>query len=68
MRIKLFKKQAIAKMLTLLGFSSAAFVFAACYGTMPTNYRGEAEADSVLTEFTAEADSLQAVEATDSIE
>ena len=68
MRIRLFKKKAITKMLTLLGFSSAAFVFAACYGTMPAGYHGEAEADSVLTEFNAEADSLQAVEATDSVE
>ena len=50
MNIKMFKLKAINKMLTLLGFSSVAFVFTACYGTKPCDYREEM-ADSLSVAF-----------------
>ena len=50
MNIKMFKLKAINKMLTLLGFSSVAFVFTACYGTKPCDYREE-RADSLSVAF-----------------
>ena len=50
MKIKKFKLKAINKMLTLLGFSSVAFVFTACYGTKPCDYREEM-ADSLSVAF-----------------
>lgn len=57
------KSKAITKILTLLGFSSAALVFTACYGTMPRNYN-EQIADSLSATFTkAEGDSIEVVEA-----
>ena len=56
------KKQAISKLLNMLGFSSAAFVFAACYGTMPKNYQNQEDTDSVMAVFDTEADSLVANE------
>ena len=58
MNIKMFKLKAINKMLTLLGFSSVAFVFTACYGTKPCDYREEM-ADSLSVAFrNAESDSI----------
>ena len=58
MNIKMFKLKAINKMLTLLGFSSVAFVFTACYGTKPCDYRDEM-ADSLSVAFRhAESDSI----------
>ena len=58
MNIKMFKLKAINKMLTLLGFSSEAFVFTACYGTKPCDYREEM-ADSLSVAFrNAESDSI----------
>ncbi|MBR1409522.1 MAG: hypothetical protein IJ580_00275 [Prevotella sp.] len=55
--MKRFKTRAITKMLTLLGFSSAAFVLTACYGTITNDYREEV-ADSLSTAFSrTEADS-----------
>ena len=58
MNIKMFKPKAINKMLTLLGFSSVAFVFTACYGTKPCDYREEM-ADSLSVAFrNAESDSI----------
>lgn len=64
MKIKLFKLKAINKMLTLLGFSSVAFVFTACYGTKPCDYREEM-ADSLSVAFSRSAsDSIAATEIT----
>lgn len=57
MKIKLFKKRAIKKVLTLLGFSSTAFLFAACYGPLSDKYRGDAYADSIQNAF-AEEDTM----------
>lgn len=58
MNIKMFKLKAINKMLTLLGFSSVAFMFTACYGTKPCDYREEM-ADSLSVAFrNAESDSI----------
>ena len=58
MNIKMFKLKTINKMLTLLGFSSVAFVFTACYGTKPCDYREEM-ADSLSVAFrNAESDSI----------
>ena len=58
MNIKMFKLKAINKMLTLLGFSAVAFVFTACYGTKPCDYREEM-ADSLSVAFrNAESDSI----------
>lgn len=58
MNIKMFKLKAINKMLTLLGFSSVAFVFTACYGTKPCDYREEM-ADSLSVAFrNAASDSI----------
>ena len=54
MRINLFKKRAITKMLTLLGFSATAFVFAACYGAVPKRYMEESYSDSIRTVFEGE--------------
>ena len=68
MKLKTIKKRAIAKLLTMLGFSSAAFVFAACYGTMPKNYQNQEDTDSVMAVFDTEADSLIANEGNDSIQ
>jgi len=59
MKIKKFKLKAINKMLTLLGFSSVAFVFTACYGTKPCDYREEM-ADSLSVAFSrAAGDSVE---------
>ena len=59
MKIKKFKLKAINKMLTLLGFSSVAFVFTACYGTKPCDYREEM-ADSLSVAFSrAAGDSIE---------
>lgn len=53
------KLKAINKMLTLLGFSSVAFVFTACYGTKPCDYREEM-ADSLSVAFrNAASDSIE---------
>ena len=58
MNIKMFKLKAINKMLTLLGFSSVAFVFTACYGTKPCDYREEM-AESLSVAFrNAASDSI----------
>ena len=38
-------------MLTLMGFTSTAFVFAACYGPIPKDYQEEEFADSVRAVF-----------------
>ena len=54
MRINLFKKRAITKMLTLLGFSATAFVFAACYGAVPKRYMEESYSDSIRAVFEGE--------------
>ena len=54
MKIKMLKLIAINKMLTLLGFSSVAFVFTACYGTKPCDYREEM-ADSLSVAFSRAA-------------
>ena len=58
------KLKAINKMLTLLGFSSVAFVFTACYGTKPCDYREEM-ADSLSVAFSRAAS--DSIAATDSI-
>lgn len=59
MKIKKFKLKAINKMLTLLGFSSVAFVFTACYGTKPCDYHEEM-ADSLSVAFSrAAGDSVE---------
>ena len=47
MRIKRFKKQTITKLLSMLGFSSAAIVFTACYGAIPQKYQSREYTDSV---------------------
>ena len=57
MKIKLVKKQTIRKLLTLLGFSSTAFVFAACYGPLPDDYQKRDYADSIRTDL-ADEDTL----------
>ena len=63
MRISYFKRQTINKLLTLLGFGATAFVFAACYGTMPKKYMEETYNDSIRTVF--EGDDSIAVSASD---
>ena len=71
MKLKIFKRRAIRKMLTLLGFSSTAFVFAACYGPLPDKYREDAYNDSIHKAF-AEEDTMiveiPTAEITDSIQ
>ena len=53
------KLKVINKMLKLLGFSSVAFVFTACYGTKPCDYREET-ADSLSVAFSrAASDSVE---------
>lgn len=65
MNLRLFKTKAITKMLTLLGFSSVAFVFTACYGTMPAGYQDDYQ-DSLSVAFSrAEADSIAATDSTE---
>ena len=54
MRIGNIKKQTITKLLTLLGFSSTAFVFAACYGALPNKYSEPEFADSIQYVFEGE--------------
>lgn len=54
MRIKLFKSRTIKKVLTLLGFTSTAFIFAACYGPLPDKYREDVYADSIQNAFEEE--------------
>ena len=62
MKLRIFKTKAITKMLTLLGFSSVAFVFTACYGTMPNDYNEEYQ-DSLSVAFSrAQADSIAAAQ------
>ena len=65
MNIKMFKLKAVNKMLKLLGFSSVAFVFTACYGTKPCDYRDEM-ADSLSVAFSRAAN--DSIAATDSID
>ena len=58
MKLRFFKAKAITKMLTLLGFSSVAFVFTACYGTMPKDYNDDYQ-DSLSVAFSrSQADSI----------
>lgn len=47
MRMKHLKKQTITKLLSMLGFSSAAIVFTACYGAIPQKYQSKEYTDSV---------------------
>lgn len=54
MKIKIFKKRAITRLLTVLGFSSTAFVFMACYGTVPKKYMEQTYSDSIRTVFEGE--------------
>ena len=54
MKINLFKKRVITKLLTLLGFGATAFVFAACYGTVPNRYMEESYSDSIRAVFEGE--------------
>lgn len=62
MKLRIFKTKAITKMLTLLGFSSVAFVFTACYGTVPYDYNEEYQ-DSLSVAFSrAQADSIAAAQ------
>ena len=71
MKLKIFKRRAIRKMLTLLGFSSTAFVFAACYGPLPDKYREDAYNDSIQKAFAEEDTMLVEIptaEITDSIQ
>lgn len=48
--MKYIKTKIITKMLTLLGFSSVAFVFTACYGTVPYDF-DEDDQDSLSVSF-----------------
>ena len=48
--MKYIKTKFITKMLTLLGFSSVAFVFTACYGTVPYDFDEEYQ-DSLSVSF-----------------
>ena len=58
------KLKVINKMLKVLGFSSVAFVFTACYGTKPCDYREET-ADSLSVAFSrAASDSIASTEIT----
>ena len=54
MKTNIFKKRAINKLLSLLGFGATAFVFAACYGTVPNKYMEQTYSDSILTVFEGE--------------
>lgn len=71
MRKILFNSRTVGKVLTLLGFSSSAFLFAACYGALPEKYTEEAYTDSIRAAFN-EGDTLSAetpvIEVTDSIQ
>ena len=59
MKIKRLKARAIHKMLTLLGFSSVAFVFSACYGTIPYDFDEDYQ-DSLSVAFSrAQIDSIE---------
>ena len=49
----------------MLGFSSTAFVFAACYGPIPEKYHNQEYADSVR--MALEEDTLAIVNASDDI-
>ena len=64
MKLQFFKKRAIKKMLSMLGFTSSAFVFAACYGPIPEKYQDEEYVDSVRAAFENQ-DSLTIVNASD---
>lgn len=60
MKMNLIKTKSITRLLTLLGFTSAALVFTACYGSRPVNY-DEKLADSLsLTVSPEEPDSIKA--------
>lgn len=62
MKMNAIKTKSITKLLTLLGFTSAAFVFTACYGARPVNYN-EKLADSLSLAVTPEEpDSIQATQ------
>jgi len=55
--MKYIKTKVITKMLTLLGFGAVAFVFTACYGTVPYDFDEEYQ-DSLSVSFSrAVADS-----------
>ena len=61
----IIKKKAINKLLSILGFSSTAFVFAACYAPLPPeDYQEKEYADSVLTAIES-LDSLITANASD---
>ena len=49
MRKRFFNSRAFRKVLGMLGFGSAAFVFSACYGPVPREYQDGTYADSVQT-------------------
>ena len=71
MKKKLINSRSFRKVLTLLGFTSTAFVFSACYGPLPQKYMDEVYTDSIQESFNAE-DTLSAeipvTEQTDSIQ
>ena len=64
MRISIFKKRTITKLLSLLGFGATAFVFAACYGSVPRRYLEEPYSDSIRTVFEGE-DTLTVIDSDD---
>ena len=63
MKKRSLKTKTIRKLLTLLGFGSTAFIFAACYGTVPNKYREPVYTDSVQAVIEGEevADSVDSL-------
>ena len=49
MKKRFFNSRAFRKVLGMLGFGSAAFVFSACYGPVPGEYQDGTYADSIQT-------------------
>lgn len=64
MKLQFFKSRAIKKLLSMLGFTSTAFVFAACYGPIPEDYQKKEYVDNVRAAFENQ-DSLAIVNASD---
>jgi hypothetical protein len=69
MKTTLIKKQTIRKLLAFIGFGSSAFIFAACYGSLPKNYENEIDSTRVyLEEYDSLSTDSVAVEVTDPVQ
>ena len=68
MKKRFFNSRTFRQLLSVLGFGSAAFVFSACYGPVPREYRDGVYADSISEILEATLEEVSDSLTTDSIQ